>query len=271
MNDLDIPIAEYSLCGFDKFQKKFVAYRREKIVKYHDAEVESREEFNKNLKNKNGLFDKEKPTEKTSILNSDKILYMKMDTNNLTQYSSFPWEIYFNNMHHLEDTKMKKGKSLLMFPNGLLMSAFDETFGEDYNYHMDDVPGLLDNVMNAFTFRREISETSRSVLMGIARDFRQDNPKKFKKKKDITFVGIHQRRGDHLSFRDEGNIGELGASYFLESMEMYRKKFKRVVFVFVSDDLEWGIEKLERRIKTKDFFIAGSLQDPTLKGKKLSV
>ena len=149
------------------------------------------------------------------------------------------------------------------------MSAFDETFGEDYNYHMDDVPGLLDSVMNAFTFRRDISAPARSVLMRIAHDFRKENPKKFKKKKDITFVGIHQRRGDHVSYRDEANIRELGASYFLESMEMYREKFKRVVFVYVSDDLDWGIEKLKKRIKTKDLFIAGSLQDPALKGEYL--
>lgn len=230
--------------------------------------MESREEFNKNFKERKGLFNKEMSTDKTSILNSDKLLYMKLDlSSNQTQYSSFPWEIYFDNMHHLEETKMLKGKALLMFPNGLLMSAFDETFGEDYSYHMDDVPGLLDNVINAFTFREQFSNPARAVLKTIAHHYRQNNPKKFRKKKDITFVGIHQRRGDHVSFRDEGNIDELGASYFLESMEIFREKFKRVVFVYVSDDLEWGKEKLERRIKTKDFFIAGSLQDPTLKGK----
>ena len=39
------------------------------------------------------------------------------------------------------------------------------------------------------------------------------------------------------------------------------------MFVFVSDDLEWGRQKLERRIKSKDFFIAGSLQEPILKGR----
>ena len=73
--------------------------------------------------------------------------------------------------------------------------------------------------------------------------------------------------GDHITLRNEHNIEKLGASYFLESMEIFRQKFKRVVFVYVSDDLEWGREKLERRIKSKDFFIAGSLQDPNLKGK----
>lgn len=51
-------------------------------------------------------------------------------------------------------------------------------------------------------------------------------------------------------------------------MEMFREKFKNVVFVYVSDDLEWGKEKLKKRIKTQDFFIAGSLQNENLKGKK---
>ena len=240
------------------------AYRREKLDTYYDEEIKSREEYNQQNK---GLFDKEKLTEKTSVLNSDKVHYMKLETSsNLTQHSSFPWEVYFDNMQHLEDKKMKKGKSLLMFPNGFQMSAFDETFGEDYNYHLDDVPGLLDTVIHSFTFRKKFSNPGKNVLTDIAHDYRMNNPKKFKNKKDITFVGIHQRRGDHLSFQEEGKIGHLSAGYFLEAMEIFRERFRRVVFVYVSDDLEWGRKKLERRIKSKDFYIAGSLQDPNLKG-----
>ena len=201
--------------------------------------------------------------------NNDRLYYLETDVeSNMTQHSSFPWEIYFNNMHHLEQTEMKRGKSFLMFPNGLLMAAFDETFGEDYNYHMDDVPGFLDTVISAFTIRKEFSEPARNVLMDIASIYRHNNPKKFKKKEDITFVGIHQRRGDHISYRKEFNMDELGASYFIESMEMFRQKFKRVVFVYVSDDIEWGRANLEKRIKSKDFIIAGSLQAPHLKGEK---
>ena len=45
---------------------------------------------------------------------------------------------------------------------------------------------------------------------------------------------------------------------------MYREKFRRVVFVYVSDDMTWGEEKIERRIKTKDFYLAGSLQHEEL-------
>ena len=120
-----------------------------------------------------------------------------------------------------------------MFPNGLLMAAFDETFGEDYNYHMDDVPGFLDNVLRwdilasdwsrqitwseyffflrSFTIRREFSDPARNALLNIASAYRANNPNKFKKKQDITFVGIHQRRGDHITLREEHNINELGA------------------------------------------------------------
>ena len=72
-------------------------------------------------------------------------------------------------------------------------------------------------------------------------------PKKFRKKKDIVFVGIHQRRGDHLLYQEEGGIITLDAGYFLEAMEMYREKFKRVVFIYVSDDLQWGKDKLGNR------------------------
>ena len=223
------------------------------------------------LKKSKYLFDKDKSTDETSVLNSDKLYHIEIElSSKMTQHSSFPWEVFSDDLHHLEETNMKDGKALLMFPNGIRMSAFDKTFGEDFNYHMDDVPGLLDTVKNAFTIRREFREHSKSVLMDIAYNYRRNHPKKFKfkNKKNITFVGIHQRRGDHVSFRKEHNIDELGTSYFLESMEMFREKFKNVVFVYVSDDLEWGKEKLQKRIKTQDFFIAGSLQEQNLKGEK---
>ena len=110
--------------------------------------MEARKAFNENFKERKSPFNKEKPIEKSSITHSNRYYYVKLEIgSNLTEHSSFPWEVYFDDMHHLEETKLKKGKSFLMFPNGLLMAAFDKTFGEDYNYHMDDVPGFLDNVL----------------------------------------------------------------------------------------------------------------------------
>ena len=44
-------------------------------------------------------------------------------------------------------------------------------------------------------------------------------------------------------------------------MEMFRAVYPRAVFVYVSDDLAWAREKLKTRIKSKDFYLAGALQD----------
>ena len=99
---------------------------------------------------------------------------------------------------------------------------------------------FLDLIKNWNCFR----DYSMNRLHEVALDFKQSNPKKFKKKQDITFVGIHHRRGDHLKFQIESGFKPLEAAYFFEAMELYRQRFKRVVFVYVTDDIEWGIEKI---------------------------
>ena len=47
-----------------------------------------------------------------------------------------------------------------------------------------------------------------------------------KKPKDITYIGLHNRRTDHLKFMRE-NVGmteleELGKQYFMDGMEYFR-------------------------------------------------
>ena len=76
-------------------------------------------------------------------------------------------------------------------------------------------------------------------------------------------MGIHNRRTDHLGFQKEGGYVPIEAGYFIEAMEMFRSKYPRTVFVFVSDDLQWARQKLIPRIKTKDFYLAGFLQNST--------
>ena len=105
------------------------------------------------------MFSKEKGTEKESILHSDERYFMKLETNSTqTQHSSFPWEVYFDDMHHLEEEENKRGKAFILFPNGFLMIAFDESFGEDLfkEKSADEVPGFIDSVVHAFTFRKDL-------------------------------------------------------------------------------------------------------------------
>ena len=48
------------------------------------------------------------------------------------------------------------------------------------------------------------------------------------KKKDITFIGVHNRRTDHLAYSKEqfGNK-PLTASYFHDAMDIYRYEYNR--------------------------------------------
>ena len=75
--------------------------------------------------------------------------------------------------------------------------------------------GIIDFAVDSFQFRQEFLEASKENLQAIAENFRQENPKKFRKKKDITFVGIHNRRGDHLDYQKEGGYVMLDPGYFL--------------------------------------------------------
>ena len=71
----------------------------------------------------------------------------------------------------------------------------------------------------------------------------------------LVYVGVHNRRTDHLHYQAEGGWLTLQPGYFLESLEVYRQWFaqsgKHLIFLFVSDDLDWARQKLLPRIKTK--------------------
>ena len=42
------------------------------------------------------------------------------------------------------------GKAYIFYPYGMLMKAYDDTFGDDINYYMDDVPGLVQYLVKLF-------------------------------------------------------------------------------------------------------------------------
>ena len=65
--------------------------------------------------------------------------------------------------------------------------------------------------------------------------------------KELVFVGVHARRGDHLSswlqkFPDS-LIGKFEAKYFNHAMDMFRNKYNngitKVIFIATSDDVDW--------------------------------
>ncbi len=62
----------------------------------------------------------------------------------------------------------------------------------------------------------------------------------------MTFVGVHNRRTDYLEFRRKRlGLDNLYEDYFEDAMDYYREEHDHPVFLYVSDDMKWGLENLK--------------------------
>ena len=79
---------------------------------------------------------------------------------------------------------------------------------------------------------------------------------------DVRVVGIHHRRGDHLDYERVYRIPHITMAYLGPSMDLYLEKHNNsVLFLYVSDDKEWGEKYLAR-----DRNVVLSLSDNTEPG-----
>ena len=253
-NVSELPVAEEELCGYERFFKELQRQMSGLTTEYLMSETNKR-------RNTPGLLTQSPETEAVSIVNSRSYYEQKVDmkSKQLANWSSFPWEDYNDYFSQLESPHIQHGRAFILYPFGLSLYKIDG-FGKYENHHIEDVPGLMDFTLNSFVFKKDFRDTSHTILSAIAQAFRRQNPRKFQKRQDITFVGVHHRRGDHIGLQRESKMDLLGPGYFLDAMAMFRQKFRRVAFVYVSDDMKWAEEKLLPRIKTKDFYLAGLLK-----------
>ena len=74
------------------------------------------------------------------------------------------------------------------------------------------------------------------------------------KPKQITYVGIHNRRTDSVEFiKREWYQEPLREDYFEDAMEYFREEYDNVAFLYVSDDMDWG----RKNLKHDDLFFVG--------------
>ena len=77
------------------------------------------------------------------------------------------------------------------------------------------------------------------------------------------YIGIHCRRTDHIQYEKIRKQKSLQIQYFINGMHMFRKRFqkhnrhKRLIFIFVSDDMAWGKKSLKYRVPTRDLYFGG--------------
>ena len=82
-----------------------------------------------------------------------------------------------------------------------------------------------------------------------------------KKPGEVTYVGIHSRRTDYIDFRKNVlGMKKLYKNYFFDAVDYFTEEFENVVFVYISDDMEWGRKKL-RKVSNVFFVGCGDSDD----------
>ena len=100
---------------------------------------------------------------------------------------------------------------------------------------------LLSEIRNIFQFKKHIIDESQKLLHSAARGI-----------KNITYVGVHVRRTDCIGYlKRKFNATAVKPDYFLRQMNVFRNKYKPIMFVVVSDDTKW----CERELRGDDIVV----------------
>lgn len=178
-----------------------------------------------------------------------------VDTNNVS------FEYFTGHFSNLDKSKERKGKLIIFhpYPLGYSIGKFPI---KNRDHIIKDVNIPVTFVKENFQFHDHFMTWSLDVLKKTEKDFRRR--KKLKKKSPVTFVGIHNRRGDHLVDQVKEGVGELLPGYFLGGMDFFRDRYKNVIFLYVSDDMDWGKRRLLPRVRSGDLYLVGALSEQPL-------
>ncbi|XP_069490141.1 galactoside alpha-(1,2)-fucosyltransferase 2-like [Ambystoma mexicanum] len=99
-----------------------------------------------------------------------------------------------------------------------------------YKYYDD----FRDEIRKEFTFHEFIRKEAQDYLFKVKSS-----------RKNVTFIGVHVRRGDiaaHITRRWRGVIAD--KAYMDKAIGYFRKKYHEPVFVVVSNDMQWCKENI---------------------------
>ncbi|XP_041362150.1 galactoside 2-alpha-L-fucosyltransferase SEC1-like [Gigantopelta aegis] len=141
------------------------------------------------------------------------------------------------------EAKPKHSKKCCSFDKDLLNLKSSENyrvgrFLQSWKYFESVVP----QIKKQFTFKREVFDKARKIIMKIKTDFLKKHSGINVKPLDgnFTFVGVHVRRGDIIK-KKKANSSYLVApkEYIEEAMMYFNKNFTDVLFLVCSDNMTW--------------------------------
>ena len=109
---------------------------------------------------------------------------------------------------------------------------------QSWKYFENVIPQLKEQ----FTFKTEISKRADETLSNISTDFLKRQHSKGITAQNITFVGVHVRRGDMVAEKQFVEFGYQVApiQYIHKAMKFFTDKFKTVLYIVCSDSMEWA-------------------------------
>ena len=94
---------------------------------------------------------------------------------------------------------------------------------------------VRDGIRKEFQFHEHFNRFAQTIL----------HRANHRKLQNATFVGVHVRRGDYQKRWLEIFEGvPVNMEYFRQAVQYFRKKYKNVIFVAISDDRSWCTENL---------------------------
>ncbi|XP_072281585.1 galactoside alpha-(1,2)-fucosyltransferase 2-like isoform X2 [Pyxicephalus adspersus] len=108
---------------------------------------------------------------------------------------------------------------------------------------------IKDEILQEFTFHDFIKEESYAYLNNVRGD-----------KKNVTFVGVHVRRGDYVHVMPntwKGVVADKG--YLQKAMDYFRNKYENPLFIVTSNGMDWCKENINTSLG--DIHFAGDGQE----------
>lgn len=95
---------------------------------------------------------------------------------------------------------------------------------------------VKDRIKNVFRFRDPVASLASEVMVNLREKYEQNGWR------HLTFVGVHIRRGDILTYEGFRNYGYTTATaqYIVDAMDVFVSNFSNVVFIVCSNDMVWS-------------------------------
>ncbi|CAI9596666.1 unnamed protein product [Staurois parvus] len=111
---------------------------------------------------------------------------------------------------------------------------------------------IREEILQEFTFQDYVKEMANSYLANLKGN-----------RKNVTFIGVHVRRGDYIRVMAEERKGVVAdKNYIQKAMDYFRMKYDSPLFVVTSNEMNWCIQNVNNSLGDVHFAGDGKVHSP---------